>query len=463
MAEPAWRKTFNIFLIYGLVVLYALCYQLQQPIEPFLIDKLVKGEGGDNAGAAVTLGRINAFFGFAQGFGSLAVGWVLDRYGVRAGLILNFVACALQYYLLSVTDSVALLYLSKIPAVAVAGFLVAQTAMAKVTEPGEERIAAMGRLTTSYTIGGVAGPYIGGILGSSGDYFLGARCAVGGCLLAIGMVFLLPANIGSTPEKVKNEDEDETSALLKPEKKRRATVGKPLDHESNLLAGDQVAAANMPWSMKAKLVLSLVGVYLGAKLATGVANNMASASRGLILKNDLGFDEAMMGTILSANFAFGGFANAFLLSPLTKMLGGHVNVVVRNCIAIMGAVYLIQAGVFAPGFQFLPMATMGWVYIAMGLFLSIFQFSLATSITADTTAIVPMTHTGTLMGIEHSMFAIAGIVGPLMGTALFASGGISGLALTCAGFFCVVLAGWVKYAPDGVYPNDETTILKKES
>ena len=35
------NKTFYIYLIYGLVVSYALCYQFQRPIEPFLIEKLV--------------------------------------------------------------------------------------------------------------------------------------------------------------------------------------------------------------------------------------------------------------------------------------------------------------------------------------------------------------------------------------------------------------------------------------
>ena len=38
------------------------------------------------------------------------------------------------------------------------GFLCAQTAVATVTEPGPQRLTALGRLTTAYTIGGVAGP-----------------------------------------------------------------------------------------------------------------------------------------------------------------------------------------------------------------------------------------------------------------------------------------------------------------
>jgi len=148
------RKTFNIYLIYSLVVLYALCYQFQSPIQPFLIEKLVKSEGADGD-VATTLGRVNSLFGFAQGFGSLVMGAILDRFGVRFGFIVNFLACALQYWLLSISNSLTILYLSKIPGVAVAGFLCAQTAIAKITTEGQERIQALGRLTTAYTVGGV--------------------------------------------------------------------------------------------------------------------------------------------------------------------------------------------------------------------------------------------------------------------------------------------------------------------
>jgi OCT family organic cation transporter-like MFS transporter 18 len=93
------------------------------------------------------------------------MGYILDRYGVKAGFILNFLACALHYYILSITDSIEMLYLSKIPSICMGGFLCAQCAMAKVTVAGPDRIQTFGRLTTAYTVGGVIGPYLGGVLG----------------------------------------------------------------------------------------------------------------------------------------------------------------------------------------------------------------------------------------------------------------------------------------------------------
>ena len=89
-----------------------------------------------------------------------------------------------------------------------AGFLCAQTAVIKLTEEGPVRLAALGRLTSAYTIGGVLGPYIGGQLGSSGNYTFGAQSACAGSILAILLVFLLPSHLDAEDED-EDEEEDE--------------------------------------------------------------------------------------------------------------------------------------------------------------------------------------------------------------------------------------------------------------
>ena len=42
----------SLLVVYSLVVLYALCYQLQSPIEPFLVDKLLNSTGKGAATAS---------------------------------------------------------------------------------------------------------------------------------------------------------------------------------------------------------------------------------------------------------------------------------------------------------------------------------------------------------------------------------------------------------------------------
>ena len=40
-------------------------------------------------------GRVKSVFGFAQAFGSLIIGSMIDRFGVKVNFVLNFVASAL--------------------------------------------------------------------------------------------------------------------------------------------------------------------------------------------------------------------------------------------------------------------------------------------------------------------------------------------------------------------------------
>jgi len=353
----------------------------------------------------LALGRVESFFSLAQGFGSLIMGFVLDRFGVKTGLVVNFVACAAQYYLLSISTSMNILFLSKVPGMMMGGFLCAQTAIAKVTDDGPSRIAALGRLTSAYTVGGLVGPALGGVLGSSGNYYLGAQLATAGSLLAVGLVFLLP-NLESSVPKAKK-------------------VAEKVDKSQS-------------WPAQAAMVLQLAGPLLATKVITGIGNNMARSVQSIILKNQLSFDEAMMGSMMSGQFAFGGFANAFLLAPLAALLGGQMEKVVSNCVIVMCIIYVAEAALFLPavasGFS---VGVTGCIYVGISLFLSVFQYSLATSITAKTQALVPRHMTGTLMGIEHSIFSLTGMLGPLLGTSVFQSQGLSGLAVACGALFFV--------------------------
>ena len=58
--------------------------------------------------------RLKSFFSVMQSFGSFGFGLILDKWGVRTGLMINFLACACCYGLLSITDTIELLYLSRV-------------------------------------------------------------------------------------------------------------------------------------------------------------------------------------------------------------------------------------------------------------------------------------------------------------------------------------------------------------
>ena len=131
---------------------------------------------------------------------------------------------------------------------------------------------------------------------------------------------------------------------------------------------------------------------------------------------------------MSAKFAFGGFANAFLIGPIAVLFGGELDVVVRNCVLLMGIGYASQACapksnhariartrahnmltahlrsspapqavLYSPAVMAAATSALGLVpsstpvapFIAITMLLSVFQFTLSTSITARTTTVVP--------------------------------------------------------------------------
>ena len=161
-----------------------------------------------------------------------------------------------------------------------AGFLCAQTAVIKLTEEGPVRLAALGRLTSAYTVGGVLGPYIGGQLGSSGNYTLGAQSACAGSILAILLVFFLPSQLDAEDKEDDDDREEE-------------------DEEEE-----------EPWSRRVMVVLSLVWLFLFVKIVTSIANSMARSAQPVILKR-LGIKEDGMGAVMSFQFAFGGVRVCF--------------------------------------------------------------------------------------------------------------------------------------------------------
>jgi OCT family organic cation transporter-like MFS transporter 18 len=429
MAPPVDSTTEKyVWLIYLLVVFYALCYQLQAPLEPFLVDRLVGADKDNSASSAYA--RLQSFFNIVQAIGSLTFGYILDRAGARVGFIVNFCACAMTYFLLANTTSLTILYLSKVPGIGMAGFLCAQTAVSQITADGKPRTIALGRLTTAYTIGGVIGPYTGGLLGAKGDYFLGAKIAAFGSLIAAGLCCLLPTSKGAAKVKDSTVDKDKGASV----------------------------STKSSWIQRATLVMKTCGFLILMKLVTSTANSMSSSTQSLILKNELGFSEANLGFFLSCQFAFGGFANGFLLDPITQFLGGQVRMVARNCIAIMAAGYFLQSVLRSETLgllSFLDSKSQTFIFIGVAMFLSLFQYSLGTSITSENTQLVDKDMKGTLIGFEHCIFSAARIFTPAIGVGILNSAGAGSLYMVCGSIFLTCFTVWVASAPLFLPANGE--------
>lgn len=115
MPSKSDSKDLILLIVYINVVLYATCYQLQRPLEPYLVEKLsVKDSSNEYA-------RLQSFFSVVQTAGSLASGYFLDKVSIKAGFLITFICSGLSYYILSVSTTIDLLYLSKVPTIFQAG------------------------------------------------------------------------------------------------------------------------------------------------------------------------------------------------------------------------------------------------------------------------------------------------------------------------------------------------------
>ena len=402
--------------VYALVAIYATCYQLQAPLEPFLVERLKNGSSPEEGATAYA--RLQSFFQLVQMVGSFLVGYLLDIVGLRLMFALNFLGCAASYGILARADTLDMLWLSKLPTVLMAGFLCAQTAAAKLTPPGPARASALGRLTSAYTLGGVIGPALGGYVGVQ----VAARLAVVGSTLAVGLVILLPPAIEEA-ESVQGSSDDPSNA------------------------NDPVGDAEKPpskFSARLGAVLKLTWPLILSKMASGVVNSAVGAARPLLLKDDFHFDAARLGVFMSSGF-FGSAMVGLKLGEISEWVGGAAPTIIGS-LGAMCSCYLLLAGAFEPVMldfarSYTPNSGV-WVYAGLSFITSLFQFPLATTITALSTQIVPGSLKGTLVGCEHATFALSSLIGPTLGVACLQAYGLAGVATGASIAYLALFGCW---------------------
>ena len=420
----------TLYLIYLNVILYATCYQLQRPLEPYMVAKI-----GTTRDASGEYANLQSFFSVMQTVGSLLAGWFLDRFGAKWGFVISFTASALSYLLLSQATTLELLYLSKVPTIFQSGFLCAQLAASQATKDGAERVQALGRLTVSYTVGSVVGPAIGGWLGSSGDYYFGAKLAVGGSLLSVLLtVLFMPSSVPS-PSSSPSSSKSNGNYVAVPDREPDDAADGSDSKVNSSGTVQQLLASTMG-------VIQVVWLLLSTKVITSVANAMSQAAFPLILKDTYRLNEQQMGMVMSAMSGFNGVVNAFMLAPIVAFLGGKLTNVIEASIGNMALVSFVLAAAALPS-----VASISWAggigqFLGLSFVLSIFQYTLFTTITSESTTRVKPTEKGTLLGLEHTLFAAARIAAPQVGVSLLKFGGVTAVSLACGSVFLVVFGIW---------------------
>ena len=426
--EDTKRTNLVLWVTYINVVLYALSYQLQRPVEPFLIEQLTNtpgnadGEEGNSnsseSDVARNYGNLQSFFSFCQFFGSPLVGILIDRIGVRATSCIVFSASALSYAILSQSHDLTMLFISKIPTIFQAFFLVAQATSSAATHGDSSlRAAALGRMTTAYTIGATVGPAIGGTLAESGDYYAGARFAVVGSLIsAILSLLFLPGN-----EEKKTSDKNGTEKL----KNKSLQKSQSSSFAEDLKDAVSIALRPEIWPL------------LMVKVMGGVAASMHSTALPIVLTQTLNFEPAQLGFSMSCSmFAVAAFG-AVGMAPLTAYFGsfGMMNIGLISRVFIGLLMAFIVSISSKDDLERTMILIIGFV-VLYGLS----QHILATGLTTQTTGSVDKDEQGALLGLEHSLFSLARIFGPFLGSFLLESGGLWMVEAICGALDLVLAA-----------------------
>jgi OCT family organic cation transporter-like MFS transporter 18 len=392
-----------LWVTYINVALYALCYQLQSPVEPFLIKSLSEKAGHADT-VNQTYGNLRAFFSTIQTIGSPLVGILLDRVGIRKASAMVFLASALSYTILASASNLSLLFLSKVPTALQHAFLVAQaTAATSCAGDSAARAAALGRMTTAYTIGATIGPALGGFLADHGDFYIGAKIAVFGSLLSVAL------SLAYLPNVTKPSEQHEL--------KRKRSFVDELRHSG------EIAMRSSLWPL------------LMVKVLGGVSSSMHSSALPLVLTQTLGFEPSQLGASMSFSmFAVAAFG-AVAMAPLTQLLGSsgivHYGLLARA--ALGGTVAMIVGS--ASGYT--PSLLMQ--IVTVGVLHALASHLLATGLTTQTTGAVAKDEQGALLGLEHGLFSMARIGGPVLGTNLLSMGGSLWLVESACGAVDVLL------------------------
>src|SRR2546422_10726569 len=150
--------------IYVTIVLDTLALGITIPVLPHLIANFV----GDRAETAEIYGLLVTIWGLMQFLFSPFIGVLSDRFGRRPVLVLSGFGLGLDYIIMATARTLPWFFVGRIlSGIMSSSFATAAAYVADVT-PMERRAGAFGMVGAAWGIGFIAGPAIGGVLGTFG-------------------------------------------------------------------------------------------------------------------------------------------------------------------------------------------------------------------------------------------------------------------------------------------------------
>jgi DHA1 family tetracycline resistance protein-like MFS transporter len=397
LTEVGGKKTTAVF-VFVTVLLDTLGLGLIIPVGPQLVASFVHDDLGV---ASKAFGLLVSLYSVMQFVFAPIVGGLSDRFGRRRVILTSLAGAAFSYLASGLAPALWWLFVGRVVAGATgASFSAANAYVADVTPP-EKRAQAFGLVGAAFGLGFIIGPAVGGAVGDLGlrlPYLLAAGLNLVNFLYGL---FVLPES-------------------LRPENRR------PFDWRRANPLGSLRNLARHP------IVLGLTGTLTCAYMSQWILQSVWALS----CQARFGWSPRVIGMSLMAVGFGAAIVQGGLIRAILPRLGERRTLIMALSLGALGHLGFALAGA-------------GWEMFAL-----IFPFALAgltmPAAQALITREVGVSEQGELQGSLNSLAGLVAIVGPLLGTYLFARFAPEGasprfpgapfLAAACFGALGVALA-----------------------
>lgn len=363
------------------------------PVLPELVKQMA---GGNEAASSHYVGWLGALYALMQFVFSPMLGSLSDRFGRRPVILISLFGSGFDYLLMAWAPTLSWLFLGRIiSGIAGANFSAGSAYIADVTPP-ENRAAGYGMIGAAFGLGFIAGPAVGGLLGAYG-LRVPFLVAAGVTLLnwLYGMFVL--------PESLAKEN-------------RRAFSFSSANPFKSL-------AALRRWPM----VIGLAG----SQFLMNLAHNIYPSLWVLYTGHRYGWNSKAVGLSLCVVGLSSAIVQGGLAGKIITKIGERKGVIVG--LSLM-AVAMTCYGLAPSGWMIYGIIAIGAI---SGIGGPAEQSLISKAVPAD--------EQGAVQGALNSLGSVAGIVGPLLWTSIYAisiepKGNFyfPGLAFVCAGGITVL-------------------------